>query len=73
MAAADIPSPPAALTLARGVSRAAPMRTVPVHVPTVADVFVELGAARPPQVDRWPREVAGLLSRRTEDVVGEIP
>lgn len=57
--------PPAlaeAASLARRISRAAPIQRVPRLLHGVADVFVELGSAQVPQVDDWLREVARRLS-----------
>jgi sugar diacid utilization regulator len=51
-----------ALALARQVARAAPAQAKPHQVYTAADLFVELGAARLPQVDQWLREVARRLT-----------
>ncbi|GAA3815570.1 helix-turn-helix domain-containing protein [Sphaerisporangium flaviroseum] len=51
-----------ALSLARQVSQAAPIETVPRRVYTLADVFVELGTAQLPQVDEWLQGVARRLA-----------
>ncbi|WP_242888400.1 PucR family transcriptional regulator [Actinomadura litoris] len=58
---ADAGALPGALPLARRISGAAPVEAVPRKVTTLADVFVELGAARVPEVDRWLRGIADLL------------
>ncbi|MEO3807704.1 helix-turn-helix domain-containing protein [Sphaerisporangium sp. B11E5] len=50
-----------AYTLARRVSQAAPFEKVPRRARTLADVFVELGAARVPEADEWLHEVARRL------------
>ena len=42
-----------AAALASRVSRVSPPQSAPSHVPTLRDVFVELGAAEVPQVDEW--------------------
>ncbi|RFS85119.1 hypothetical protein D0T12_15345 [Actinomadura spongiicola] len=52
-----------AVALARQISRTAPGERVPRRIRTVADMFVELGAARLPEIDLWLREVAHRLSR----------
>jgi hypothetical protein len=57
-----VPGLAAAVTLARQVSRAAPVQSIPKSIHTVADVFVELGVAQLPQVDDWLRAVARRLS-----------
>ncbi|HWO59962.1 MAG TPA: helix-turn-helix domain-containing protein [Umezawaea sp.] len=51
-----------AFALARQVSRAAPVRSVPSAVHHLTDLFAEIGAARIPPVDRWLREVADRLA-----------
>lgn len=51
-----------AVAQARRVSRAAPVEPRPGRVHTVADVFVELGIAQVPDVDRWLRDLATRLS-----------
>ncbi|WP_207400726.1 PucR family transcriptional regulator [Actinomadura roseirufa] len=51
-----------AASMARQVSAAAPLETVPSRTHTMADVFVELGTAHLPHVDGWLREVSGRLS-----------
>jgi hypothetical protein len=52
-----------ALALARQVSRAAPVQDAPTRVCTATDVFIELGTAHVPQIDRWLRDVARKLTR----------
>ncbi|RSM72352.1 PucR family transcriptional regulator [Kibdelosporangium aridum] len=51
-----------ALTRARQVSRAAPIRSVPSTVYYLTDLFAEVGAARVPPVDRWLGELANRLA-----------
>ena len=51
-----------AVALARQVSVAAPIEAMPSRAHTMADVFVELGTAGLPHVDRWLRDVARRLS-----------
>ncbi|WP_272498432.1 PucR family transcriptional regulator [Actinomadura litoris] len=53
---------PDALAMARRISAAAPLRAVPREVSTLQDVFVELGAGRLPEVERWLRQVAQQLA-----------
>ncbi|MFD9891650.1 PucR family transcriptional regulator [Amycolatopsis sp. NPDC059027] len=48
--------------LARRISRVAPLETVPSHLCSLADVFVELGVAHLPPVDDWLREFARRLT-----------
>ncbi|MEV0389333.1 helix-turn-helix domain-containing protein [Nonomuraea sp. NPDC050643] len=60
---ASLSALPRALSLARRISQTAPVERVPRRVSTVADVFVELGAALLPEVDQWLRQVAHRLSR----------
>lgn len=60
---AGVSALPGALSLARQISQAAPIECVPRRVRTIADVFVELGAARLPEVDQWLRQVAHRLSQ----------
>ncbi|RSM91491.1 PucR family transcriptional regulator [Kibdelosporangium aridum] len=50
------------VALARRVSREAPVETVPRHLRTMADVFVELGVTQLPQVDEWLRGIAQRLA-----------
>ncbi|GAA2430766.1 helix-turn-helix domain-containing protein [Actinomadura vinacea] len=52
-----------ALPLARQISRAAPVESAPRQVSSVPDVFVELGTARLPEIDRWLRRIANELSQ----------
>ncbi|WP_242904386.1 PucR family transcriptional regulator [Actinomadura terrae] len=54
---------PDALAMARRIAEAAPLRAVPREVSTLQDVFVELGAGRLPEVERWLRQVAQQLAR----------
>jgi hypothetical protein len=42
-----------AAALASRVSLVSPRQSAPCHLPTLRDVFVELGAAQVPQVDEW--------------------
>jgi PucR C-terminal helix-turn-helix domain len=62
---------PEAVTLARQVSRAAPVEVVPSRAHTMADVFVELGTAGLPQVDGWLHDVARRL-REGPDLVATL-
>ncbi|WP_067467755.1 PucR family transcriptional regulator [Actinomadura macra] len=66
---ADARDLPGALPLARQISRAAPVEPVPQRISTIADVFVELGAARLPEVDHWLRRIADLLFQGPDLVV----
>jgi sugar diacid utilization regulator len=50
------------VALARRISRVAPVETVPRRLHVMADVFVELGVARLPQVDEWLRGLAQRLA-----------
>lgn len=50
------------MALARRISREAPVETVPRRLPTMADVFVELGVTQLPQVDEWLRDIALRLA-----------
>jgi hypothetical protein len=64
---------PEAVSTARQVAEIAPVQRVPHIVCGIADVFVELGVARVPEVDQWLREVARRLANgpdlvRTLDV-----
>ncbi|MEU5265675.1 helix-turn-helix domain-containing protein [Amycolatopsis sp. NPDC021455] len=64
---------PEAVSTARQVAEAAPVQRVPHTVCGIADVFVELGVARVPEVDQWLRDVARRLANgpdlvRTLDV-----
>ncbi|MEU5884313.1 helix-turn-helix domain-containing protein [Spirillospora sp. NPDC047279] len=60
---ASVSALPGALSLARNISQAAPVERVPRRVTTIADVFVELGATRLPEVDHWLHQVAHGLSQ----------
>jgi hypothetical protein len=51
-----------AVSLARRISRVAPVEKVPRRLRVMADVFVELGVARLPQVDEWLRGLAQRLA-----------
>ncbi|MFD7659723.1 PucR family transcriptional regulator, partial [Actinosynnema sp. NPDC059797] len=51
-----------AVALARRVSRVARPLAVPDHVPTLADVAIEVGVAELPELDRWLRRVAARLA-----------
>ncbi|MEV0380838.1 helix-turn-helix domain-containing protein [Nonomuraea sp. NPDC050643] len=51
-----------AASLARRVSRVAPVEKMPLRPYSAADMFPELGAAQTPQVDEWLKEVALRLS-----------
>ncbi|MCE7010916.1 helix-turn-helix domain-containing protein [Kibdelosporangium philippinense] len=50
-----------AFALARRVSRVTRAETVP-HLFTAADVFIELGAAELPEIDRWLHDLAQRLT-----------
>jgi PucR-like helix-turn-helix protein len=50
------------LTVARQVSRVAPVEAVPRRVHVMSDVFVELGVARTPGVEEWLRGIGQRLS-----------
>lgn len=49
------------LTMARRVSRIARAQAAPDHLYTVADVFIEIGVAELPEIDRWLRDVTRQL------------
>lgn len=51
-----------AAALARRVSRASPPQTRPSHLPTMRDVFVELGVAELPEVGEWLSDLGQRLS-----------
>lgn len=51
-----------AFALARRVSRVTRAETVPGHLYTAADVFIELGAAELPEIDRWLHHLARRLT-----------
>lgn len=51
-----------AAALARRVGRVSPPQTVPSHLPTMRDVFVELGVAELPQVGEWLTGLGRRLS-----------
>ena len=51
-----------AAALAGRVSRVAPPQAVPSHLPTMRDMFVELGVAELPQVDEWLTDLGRRLS-----------
>lgn len=57
------------VTLARKVSRVAPIERVPRLPYGMGDVFAELGAVQTPQVDEWLREVARRLAAGPDLVV----
>jgi len=48
-------------TLARRISRVAPVEARPSRLPVMTDLFVELGVARLPPVDDWLRGIARQL------------
>lgn len=52
-----------AFAQARRVSRVAPVQSGQQHLHTMADVFVELGVTRLPEVDDWLRDIDRTLSR----------
>lgn len=52
-----------AFAQARRVSRVAPVQSGRQHLHTMADVFVELGVTRLPEVDDWLRDIDTTLSR----------
>ncbi|WP_242909513.1 PucR family transcriptional regulator [Actinomadura terrae] len=60
-AVAGVAALPGALPLARRISGVAPVEAVPHRITMLADVFVELGAARVPEVDRWLKGIADRL------------
>ncbi|MFC6092534.1 PucR family transcriptional regulator [Saccharothrix lopnurensis] len=74
-AAGAAAGPPAALgeavELARRISRVARPLAVPDHVPTLADVAIEVGVAELPELDRWLRHVAARLAAGPE-LVGTL-
>jgi hypothetical protein len=49
------------LTMARRVSRVARAQARPDHLCTVADVFIEIGVAEVPEIDRWLRALTRQL------------
>jgi hypothetical protein len=51
-----------AAVLAGRVSRVSPPQTVPSHLPTMRDLFVELGVTDQPLVDEWLTDLGRLLS-----------
>ena len=51
-----------AFALARRVSRVTRPETAPGHLHTAADVFIELGAADLPEIDRWLHHLAQRLA-----------
>jgi PucR C-terminal helix-turn-helix domain/GGDEF-like domain len=51
-----------AFALARRVSRVTRAETAPGHLYTAADVFIELGAAELPEIDRWLHHLARRLT-----------
>jgi PucR C-terminal helix-turn-helix domain len=51
-----------AAALAIRVSRASPPQAAPTHLPSVRDVFVELGVAALPQVGEWLTDLGHRLS-----------
>ena len=61
-AAGDVSALAETLTLAREIGMAAPVEAEPSRAHTLADVFVELGTASLPHVDRWLRGVAMRLA-----------
>jgi hypothetical protein len=50
------------VSLARQVAEVAPVQRIPRVLPGIADVFVELGVVRVPEVDQWLRDVARRLT-----------
>jgi hypothetical protein len=50
------------LALARRINRVSAAEAVPSHVPTMRDVFVELGVTELPQVDEWLQDLARRLA-----------
>lgn len=51
-----------ARSLAGRVSRVSPPQTTPSHLPTMREMFVELGVTELPQVDEWLTDLGTLLS-----------
>jgi hypothetical protein len=51
-----------AANLAGRVSRVSPPQVMPSHLPTMRDMFVELGVAELPQVDEWLTDLGRQLS-----------
>jgi sugar diacid utilization regulator len=51
-----------AFALARRVSRVTRAESTPSHLYTAADVFIELGAAELPEIDRWLHHLAQRLT-----------
>lgn len=49
------------LTMARRVSRVARAQAAPDHLFTVADVFIEIGVAEVPEIDRWLHDLTRQL------------
>ncbi|MGB3442600.1 MAG: helix-turn-helix domain-containing protein [Actinophytocola sp.] len=60
-----------AFALAQRISRVTPAERSPTHLYTVTDVLLELGAAELPEIDRWLRDLAGLLADGP-DLVGTL-
>lgn len=50
------------VAMASQVAEVAPPQRIPRMLPGIGDVFVELGAARVPEVDQWLRDVARRLA-----------
>lgn len=57
--------------MARRVSRVARVQDVPDHLTTMADVFIEIGVAELPGIDRWLRDVTRRLAAGPE-LVGTL-
>jgi sugar diacid utilization regulator len=51
-----------AFETARLVSQVVPPQTRPDHLYTMADVFIEIGVAELPELDRWLRDLAQRLA-----------
>ncbi|HEU5471038.1 MAG TPA: helix-turn-helix domain-containing protein [Actinophytocola sp.] len=59
------------VALARSISRVAPAQATPNRLHTMADVFIELGVMRLPEVDHWLGDLARRLTAGP-DLVGTL-